>query len=527
MSFLVTAIGGSAAAATAVTGAVGSIAGAVIGAKGAKGAANTAAAGSQAEIDYLEESRDMAREDQRPWIEAGGRALNALESMVGIGGGPTSENTLQPWSTGRDGSSGGPPGSYSSTEPSHGVTGGEAPWQNEDGSLISPEDRQAMAYNRMSQLDPDMASRFKTGYVSQNGQQEWDTIFGRAYGGNISGGALYNVNELGPENVFNRGAVTRSSNPRTIPPSPTGYVGSPMSAIGGGSQQAAFSGAQSQLGSFQGSIGGAGGYAQQMGVQQGAFNQKSAQMGANPFARQMGAYGQQAGAMRGGGQGSYGLIGRDRGGDLWGEGGYGVVNPNQQIPGGTSGGLTATDTGSYGFTPGLGGNQPAGGGEIPQGLLSGPKDGAGDYVNSSIPPKENPGGVEGGYNFMTDPGYEFRREEGTRAIERGAAARGGLLSGGTGRALQRYGQDYASNEYTNVYNRIANIAGLGQVSAGQSGQYAMNAGQGMGTAAAQGGYASAYGQQAQGNAWANAANQIGQLPWGKVFEPKTNGGYAP
>ena len=47
--------------------------------------------------------------------------------------------------------------------------------------------------------------------------------------------------------------------------------------------------------------------------------------------------------------------------------------------------------------------------------------------------------------------------------------------------------------------------------------YAMNAGQGMGTAAAQGAYAQASGQQAAGNAWANAGNQIAQLPWGEVF----------
>jgi hypothetical protein len=46
----------------------------------------------------------------------------------------------------------------------------------------------------------------------------------------------------------------------------------------------------------------------------------------------------------------------------------------------------------------------------------------------------------------------------------------------------------------------------------------------MGTAAAQGAYASAYGQQASGNAWANAANQIGQLPWGDLFKKPPNTG---
>lgn len=41
--------------------------------------------------------------------------------------------------------------------------------------------------------------------------------------------------------------------------------------------------------------------------------------------------------------------------------------------------------------------------------------------------------------------------EGNKAIERSAAARGGLNSGATLKALSRYNQDSASNEYTNAY----------------------------------------------------------------------------
>jgi len=43
--------------------------------------------------------------------------------------------------------------------------------------------------------------------------------------------------------------------------------------------------------------------------------------------------------------------------------------------------------------------------------------------------------------FQADPGYAFRLSEGQKALERSAAARGGLLSGGTGKALQRFGQE--------------------------------------------------------------------------------------
>jgi hypothetical protein len=52
-----------------------------------------------------------------------------------------------------------------------------------------------------------------------------------------------------------------------------------------------------------------------------------------------------------------------------------------------------------------------------------------------------------------DPGYAFRLQQGEQAIERGASAAGGANSGGTLKAIARYGQDYASNEYANVYNR--------------------------------------------------------------------------
>jgi len=124
-------------------------------------------------------------------------------------------------------------------------------------------------------------------------------------------------------------------------------------------------------------------------------------------------------------------------------------------------------------------------------------------------PQENPGGVEGGYNFMTDPGYNFRIGEGQRAIERGAAAAGGLLSGGYGRRLTRYAQDYASNEYTNVYNRISAIAGIGQTANQASGNAALLTGQQMGNAAGDAGYARASGYAAQGDIWGNALRSAG------------------
>lgn len=56
--------------------------------------------------------------------------------------------------------------------------------------------------------------------------------------------------------------------------------------------------------------------------------------------------------------------------------------------------------------------------------------------------------------FQQDPGYAFRQAEGMKALERSAAARGNLLSGSTMKGIQRFGQDLASQEYQNAFNRF-------------------------------------------------------------------------
>lgn len=68
-------------------------------------------------------------------------------------------------------------------------------------------------------------------------------------------------------------------------------------------------------------------------------------------------------------------------------------------------------------------------------------------------------------NWQQDPGYQFRMNEGMKAINSAAAARGMGNSGATMKALTKYGQDYASNEYDKAYNRnfnrLSTLAGYG------------------------------------------------------------------
>ena len=54
---------------------------------------------------------------------------------------------------------------------------------------------------------------------------------------------------------------------------------------------------------------------------------------------------------------------------------------------------------------------------------------------------------------FNEPGYQFRLQSGSDALQRSAAAKGLLRTGGTLKDITEYGQNFASNEYGNVFNR--------------------------------------------------------------------------
>ena len=114
----------------------------------------------------------------------------------------------------------------------------------------------------------------------------------------------------------------------------------------------------------------------------------------------------------------------------------------------------------------------------------------------------------GAGDFQADPGYGFRMSEGLKALDRQAAARGGLISGGALKAAQGYGQDLASQEYQNAFNRYQ---------ANRSSKYGMLSGQqGVGQAATNAlgaagqNYANNAGEAYMGAANARASGYIGQ-----------------
>lgn len=79
-------------------------------------------------------------------------------------------------------------------------------------------------------------------------------------------------------------------------------------------------------------------------------------------------------------------------------------------------------------------------------------------TNTNINSYDNMLGNRGDYgfemgNFQTDPGYEFRKSQGIEALDQSAAGDGSLFSGGQQKELMEYGQNLASDEYQNVYDR--------------------------------------------------------------------------
>jgi hypothetical protein len=147
-----------------------------------------------------------------------------------------------------------------------------------------------------------------------------------------------------------------------------------------------------------------------------------------------------------------------------GGGGQFAFNPRDDFMSGF-GGSMVPGMGGGGFTPGIappgvGGNMPA------------------------------PGAAQAGFDaFRNSTGYDFRLNEGSRAITNSQAARGMLNSGATLKGLTRFGQNIASDEFNNYLNSL-----LGQQSLGAN------------AASAQAGVANNFSSQVQANNAQNATN---------------------
>lgn len=104
------------------------------------------------------------------------------------------------------------------------------------------------------------------------------------------------------------------------------------------------------------------------------------------------------------------------------------------------------------------------------------------------------------------PGYQFGIREGTNALENSASARGMTYSGAQAKALQQFGNDYGTSKIDQTYNRLSNLAGIGQVGNSQAGAAGMNYANQVGANNIGIGNAQAAGAIARGSAYGNALN---------------------
>jgi hypothetical protein len=177
---------------------------------------------------------------------------------------------------------------------------------------------------------------------------------------------------------------------------------------------------------------------------------------------------------------------------------------------------------------GIGGAQTGGGGGGGGGLfgmgmpdLSGVAPSNGLNVDPNSPDYGKYARDFGMADYQADPGYQFRLSEGQRALSRGAAGRGGLVSGNSLKAMQDYAQNSASAEYGNAFNRyqtnranqltpIQSLMGVGQTSVNQLGQAAQNYATNAGNYGMTGGANQANAMLTQGNINASQYNTLGK-----------------
>lgn len=135
-------------------------------------------------------------------------------------------------------------------------------------------------------------------------------------------------------------------------------------------------------------------------------------------------------------------------------------------------------------------------------------------------------------DYQADPGYAFRLSEGIKALDRSAAARGGLLSGNQLRGVTKLGQQMGSEEFGNAYNRfvgeqttrrnaLAGLMGLGTTTANTIGAAGQNMATNVGNIGMQQGVNTAnaglVGARAMSSAYGDVANQLGKVNWGNAF----------
>jgi len=135
-------------------------------------------------------------------------------------------------------------------------------------------------------------------------------------------------------------------------------------------------------------------------------------------------------------------------------------------------------------------------------------------------------------SFTTSPDYSFNLTQGQDAINRSAAAKGGLLSGAAVKAGQTYASGLASDQFGNYVNRLTGIAGQGEAATQATTQAGTNAANVTSAAINSAGNARASAYTDMGQTIGNSANSLASNyllynylnPSGRAPPPVTGGG---
>lgn len=91
---------------------------------------------------------------------------------------------------------------------------------------------------------------------------------------------------------------------------------------------------------------------------------------------------------------------------------------------------------------------------------------AGSQIANLLGLNGGPAQNQGFTNFRNSTGYQFGLDQGLGAITGSAATNGLVNSGGTLKAMEKYGQDYANTQYQNYINPLQNLVNSGIQGAG-------------------------------------------------------------
>lgn len=120
--------------------------------------------------------------------------------------------------------------------------------------------------------------------------------------------------------------------------------------------------------------------------------------------------------------------------------------------------------------------------------------------------------LSGDYSkFYQSPEYQWTQQQGLQGIDRSAAARGSLYSGGADADRMKFAQGLASQEYGNFWNRLAGVSGTGQTSATNLGSLGQQSASNIGNALIGAGNARASAYQSQADTNAQTIGALGGM----------------